>query len=281
MGLEPEAVDSVAVDIMENTDYSSLLEGLDGRVMVAYLNPGEVRHEFAQSLLGLMNHDITHDHHIGGIYGRLASGNLAVHRNEVVEHFLTTKHEWLLCFDADLEIAPDTADILLASALANELSVVCGLYVNVSSVGSIIPMIYLHNASTRYRTENIKAGVVAQWIEDGVDLVRADSTGAGCLLVHRSVLVTMLEKFGAPMPWFANDVAQDGDGRPVVQGEDHSFFLRLKELDIPVHVHLGVELTHMKVNGFHKRHLAQVAAQEAAQAEAASHPVAVAEGDSQ
>lgn len=232
-----------------------------GTVALMYLTRGETRYEFMQSVLGVFNHDLEHDHHLRNVLGRIGSGNLAVHRNEVVSDFLNlTTCEWLLCVDDDIQLQPDTVYKLLDTAKHWEGKVVCGLYANVGMSGDIIPMSYFINSENR--VQNHSAGYIAEKMAAGEKVIRVHGSGAGCLLVHRSVLEECAVKYGWPMPCFVNSIIEDSIGHPVVQGEDHGFFRRLYDLDIPVLLRLDVDLTHFKVIAITDQHIIQMAATE-------------------
>jgi hypothetical protein len=70
---------------------------------------------------------------------------------------------------------------------------------------------------------------------------KVDTTGAACLLIHRSVIEKMQAAYGdnwwTPIPH---------PTRNEFFGEDTSFFIRLTELDLPLFVHTGVRTSHDK-----------------------------------
>jgi hypothetical protein len=62
------------------------------------------------------------------------------------------------------------------------------------------------------------------------------------MLVHRSVLVAMRERFKGPRPWFAETPTESGD----ILSEDLTFCLRAQACGFPVFVHTGIKLGHIK-----------------------------------
>lgn len=215
-----------------------------GSVALMYCTRGECRFEFAQSLVGIVNQPLE-GHPLKYVLGRIASGNLAVHRNEVVADFLALDAEWLWMVDDDMQIAPDVLEKLFdVVEHTTNIFVVGGLYANVGLDGGVIPMTYYYSDDNR--VENYSAANIGRMILKGAKSAEVDSTGAGCLLVHRSVFEVMLEKWGAPMAWFANDLIPDASGKLVVQGEDHTFFRRVREIGHKVHVRLDVDIAHFK-----------------------------------
>ena len=73
-------------------------------------------------------------------------------------------------------------------------------------------------------------------------LVRCDATGAAFLLIHRAALERIRDHgFNRTFPWFQET---ENVGQPV--GEDITFCLRARQLDIPVHVNAAVKVGHHK-----------------------------------
>ena len=217
---------------------------VEGSVAIMYLTRGEVRFEFSQSLIALMQQKSALE--VTYILGQIGSGNLAVHRNEVVAKFLTeTPAEFLLLLDDDMQFPTDIIDKLYDVLDNTGLRIVGGLYGNIGTDGGMIPMAYhLHENN---RLEPYSATAIGQLINKGGKSVKVWSTGAGCLLIHRSLLEDMVERYGWPMPCFDNPIVPDASGHPVVQGEDHGFFRRLIEMEEEVQVCIDVDLSHFKV----------------------------------
>ncbi len=79
-----------------------------------------------------------------------------------------------------------------------------------------------------------------RWPEGAV--VQVAGTGAACLLIHRTVLERVEKEIGdKAAPWFRESVS----GSRLV-GEDLTFCLRCAAANVPVHVHTGVHVGHMK-----------------------------------
>lgn len=257
--------------LIHEFDRSRLPELQVGTTAIFYCTRGDTRMEFTQSLLAITQHAHARTKVIAAM-GRIASGNLALHRNETLEDFLVTGAEWAWLLDDDEQIAPDTLDKLHEVADVTGVRVVGGLYSNIGMDGNLIPMAYYLDPDTD-RTVNYTAANVGRKIRDGGKSVLVDSTGCGCLLIHRDVIVEMLERFGAPMPWFANDIALDMVTKaPVVQGEDHTFFRRLREIGHKVQLRIDTEITHFKTMAIDNDHLVRQAdAADLAAADADTH----------
>jgi GT2 family glycosyltransferase len=146
--------------------------------------------------------------------------------------------------DADMGFAPDTVEQLIAAADRNERPVVGGLCFGQKIVGHDP---HLHHPIYR------QFPTMYQWAEDGAGkpgfvameswtpgaVVRVGATGAACILMHRSALVAMRERYGDHW-WTQCQV--DGEWF----SEDMSFCIKLATLDLALHVHTGVETSHLK-----------------------------------
>lgn len=248
-------VPDTAIDALDSAG-DTIPPIVEGSVALMYCTRGEVRFEFAQSILGLVQAKET-EGRISFVLGHIASGNLAVHRNEVVMEFLATPAEYLWFCDDDMQFGHDTLAKMIEVREATGCRVVGGLYSNVGLDGGIIPMAYWLTPSNRvqaYAPWNI-----VKSLDNGVKSLKIYSTGCGCLLIHRSVLEEMVAKYGLPMPCFANEIHEDSDGRPVVQGEDHTFFRRLHDMGIEAQLRLDVDVTHFKITALTTQHLRQMA----------------------
>src|SRR5450756_291425 len=60
--------------------------------------------------------------------------------------------------------------------------------------------------------------------------------------MHRSTLLTIGAKYGKPAPWFSEGTIYKG----LTFGEDWAFCMRAKDLGIPIYVHTGASIGHVK-----------------------------------
>src|SRR5262249_31320898 len=81
------------------------------------------------------------------------------------------------------------------------------------------------------------------WPDD--QLVRLSATGTGFLLMHRSALEKVRDTSGDKAAPSFRETAVPGDSMALM-GEDLTFCLRAGAAGIPVHVHTGVQVGHMK-----------------------------------
>lgn len=147
-------------------------------------------------------------------------------RNQIVADL---RGDWLFMLDTDVAFEPDLCARLLATADRYGLDVVTGIYSY--KVPPHYPVLYLYNHETG-RNE-----IVAEW-DRKYDVFRVDSAGAGCLLIRRKVFQQI-----------ANDLHVNPFDRIGRKGEDHSFFERLRELDIPAWCAWKIEVQHLALTG--------------------------------
>jgi hypothetical protein len=210
-----------------------------GKVVFSYVHPAEaVTAAFHHSLIGLLTWDMSHKRRIiggGGLFPVVSGANIVNARNLVIRTFLDDHDaEWLFSCDTDHAFASDTVDRLVEAADPTLRPIMGGLYYGIwhaSGQPEVFPQIF-------YWTDDGVARATT-WLEG--EVIRVGATGAGCLLIHRTVLEAVRGKHPEPWPWFAESVLYD---RPV--SEDITFCMRAGALGFPVHVHTGVEAGHQK-----------------------------------
>lgn len=213
-----------------------------GRVVIGYCHPTEVSAFFHESVLGLVMYDLNHNQRVvngGGRIERYSSANITNSRNGIVRSFLDdTPAEWLFMVDADMKFDPDLVDRLVDAAQTHQAPIVGGLCFGVAD-GALFPTLY-----QLVQDEGDAHPHMVRYNDFPVDeMFQVTATGAACLLIHRSVLVAMREKYPEPYPWFQEMVLGDGP-----MGEDVTFCLRAGVLGFPVFVHTGIHVGHAKVH---------------------------------
>jgi hypothetical protein len=220
-----------------------------GSVLLAYVTDSvSVTHSFTYSLVNLLRHDVGHEDRVGTAGGplpvRYGAGGLPTARNLAVTHMLNSAAEWLLWLDTDMGFAPDTLERLLAAADPVARPVVGALCFGwgageADGLGGYRCTPY----PTLYGWGEDPDGVLGFRplplpAEPGV--VRVAGTGSACVLIHRSALVAVRERFGPT--WY--EPVRYSNGQPV--GEDLSLCFRLAEVRVPVHVDTAVQTSHAK-----------------------------------
>jgi hypothetical protein len=174
-----------------------------------------------------------------------AAGRIHDIRNGMAAAFLDQSDaEWLWYLDSDMAFAPDTAKLLIQAADPIERPVIGGLcFGQVTSHvdGYGIPHYRLFPTIYKWNDVDKVCSPVDDYPPDSY--VRCYATGGACLLVHRSVLVTMRERTGDH--WFTPLGGAKGDPQ-LTFSEDMSFCIRLQGLGVPLYVHTGIKTGHQK-----------------------------------
>lgn len=204
--------------------------------VIGYVHGAAVTSQFLASMLGIARkHGGTR---VDAFLAAPSGPNISEARNLIVRRFLTEYDApWLLMADTDMVLAADALDRLVAAADPAQRPVVGALcYSQDEHGGDPHPVLYElveqdgQPGFARYRL----------WPEDICFPVGA--TGAACLLMHRSALERVEQAAGdRAAPWFRESVI----GAALV-GEDLTFCLRCAVAGIPVHVHTGVSVGHVK-----------------------------------
>lgn len=221
-------------------------------VVISWLFPTDVSGWFAKSLADLLLHDAKGAGHMlddkSGFIALSSGPRVAEARNTVIDHFAAhyPETEWLLMLDSDMTFDPDILDRLLEAADPVEAPIVGGLCFAGGRTSAPYPTIYRQVPKGDYVT----IARVEDYPRDA--MVKVGATGGACLLMHRRALAALEAKFGRdekgvamPYPWFAEGVVGP-EGEP--WGEDIIFCLRANSIGIPVHVHTGVKLGHVKTH---------------------------------
>lgn len=230
-----------------------MTEVAPGSVVVGWCDAGQWSACFGLSWADLLMYDLLGPGRIireGGKYLRKVAGTMGVAagRNEICREFLATDGEWLWMVDTDMGFAPDTVDNLIKAADPDLRPVMGGLCFAIKRQARgdfhaerfrISPTIYEYVELS----DEVGFRPVLDYARGQV--VLSAGTGAACLLVHRSALQRLQDRYGDS--WFDPITHRTGNkGRPRSFSEDLSFCIRLQGCDIPVHVDTSVKTTHEK-----------------------------------
>jgi len=203
--------------------------------VIGCVHPGVVRAEFCASLLATAMEGKTP---LDSVL-MLASGpNISTARNRVVDDFLERQRApWLLMVDTDMVWSSDALDRLIAAADPNNRPIVGGLCFSQDGADAYPVMYELGEndngsvAFVRYTT----------WPEDG--LQRVSATGAAFLLMHRRALRKIAANTeDKAAPWFRETAVAP----LALMGEDMTFCLRAASAGLPIYVHTGIQIGHIK-----------------------------------
>lgn len=204
-------------------------------VVAGYLTAGLVRTEFMTSMLGVQRHGVTP---LDEVMAVRSGPNLARGRNLIVKRFLTEQSaDWLWMLDTDMVFDSRTLDRLITAAHPDTRPILGALCYQETDDGETRPTMY-----ELVDKPNPAFAWYQQWPEGQVVPVAA--TGAACLLMHRAALVNIATRCrtrNSAWPWFKESTLGN---QPI--GEDLTFCLRAGVARIPVHVHTGVQVGHIK-----------------------------------
>ena len=216
-------------------------------VCVAYVHGLEVAHSWHHSMMGLLTH-----HSQDGqtpitawMATKYSSGGLVEARNNTAAQFLDTDCDWLLWVDTDMGFAPEALTQLLEVAGPDHLPVVGGLCfmqreVEPDGMGGWRiqprPVLFTWHVGDTFTGFDL----ITDYPRDTV--VQVAGTGSAFILIHRSALETVADKYGAGH-WYSQ-VQNPTTGQ--VLSEDLSFCTRLAGAGIPLAVHTGVRISHLK-----------------------------------
>lgn len=217
-------------------------------VVAAYVHDAKVSYSWYHSMTQLIGWDMANHGRVltgGFISIKYGTDGLVESRNKAVREFLADgRGDWLWWVDTDMGFGADAVDRLFAAAHPTERPIVGGLCFSVRELrqdgmgghhGGLVPTIY-HWAEHRGQQ-----GFAVLWDYPPDALVRCHGTGSAMVLIHRSALESIAEKFG---PVWYDRTLNPSTGQMV--SEDLSFCIRAGALDIPIHVHTGVPTSHHK-----------------------------------
>ena len=147
------------------------------------------------------------------------------------------KTDWLLWVDSDIVLTPDVMQKLWATADKHHRPVVSGVYfISKENEGTLMkPYPVLFNDVSEYEIQYVHP--LPQ-----NEVIKCDSAGFGLVLMHKSIIPAMREKFPNESMFMETGTGKDEQ----FIGEDIIFFRKMKTAGIPLHAHTGALVKHMK-----------------------------------
>jgi GT2 family glycosyltransferase len=148
----------------------------------------------------------------------------------------TTKTDWLLWIDSDIVLNKDALEKILNCADKEKHRMISGVYyISLNSEESLMePRICLFDDNEKYAIMPIKNMPENK-------LIKVDISGFGFLLMHKSVMEEMFEKY----PDQNLFEEEQGLGDKFI-GEDVTFLRKARKIGIPLYAHTGAFVQHMK-----------------------------------
>ena len=147
------------------------------------------------------------------------------------------KTDWLLWVDSDIVLTPEVMQKLWATADKHHRPVVSGVYfISKDNEGALMkPYPVLFNDVSEYQVQYVHP--LPQ-----NEVIKCDSAGFGLVLMHKSIIPTMREKYPNQSMFMETSTGNDEQ----FIGEDIIFFRKMKAAGIPLHAHTGALVKHMK-----------------------------------
>jgi hypothetical protein len=169
---------------------------------------------------------------------RVQGNQIARQRQALLDHWYdNAETDWLLWVDSDVVINPDIWKLLHDTADSKTHPMVSGIYfISKTTNGSLpVPMPVIFDDIDEYTVKYHHPLPVNE-------VLKIDMAGMGLVVMHRSVVTKLREKYGTDISFFAeNDQKNDK-----FVGEDISFFRKCKAIEIPLYAHTGAIAKHMK-----------------------------------
>jgi hypothetical protein len=168
---------------------------------------------------------------------RVQGNQIARQRQAAIEMWEKVNTDWALWVDSDIVLTKEILKMLWDTADKIARPIVSGVYfISKNMEGSLMqPMPVLFNETgNEYEVKHLHPLPVNQ-------IVKIDNAGMGLVLMHKSVLKSLNEKFPGEF-WFGENNER---GEKFI-GEDIAFFRKIKAAGIPVHAHTGALVKHMK-----------------------------------
>lgn len=217
------------------------------KVTIGMTTTGDIKTQTTRCLTGTVAWDAAFGSkylaHAEGIRFNVGA-DVAGQRNEIVAAFLDEDADWLLFLDSDEIWQPNLVEALVASADPVTRPVVSGLVM--AKRDNISPACSVFTDGETFKIVRPTSIPNSKWWN-------VATVGAGCLLIHRSVLQAMEDKFGEKYPsaiWFDHQpyplVGDDGETVITRMGEDYVFSARAAACGFPLIVDTTIELGHLK-----------------------------------
>jgi hypothetical protein len=161
--------------------------------------------------------------------------SIAQARNVLVANFLSTGREWLYMADTDTIFPPNVISRLLKRTDKDHQIISALIYANGHPP---FPMMYERVAD--HSVDLFVFQVITEW--EPKSLVRVDGTGAGGMLIHRDVFLTIEKKFPRRASiWYEYTTMGSG-----TIGEDFTFIQRAYDAGFETYVDTSVRVGHIK-----------------------------------
>jgi hypothetical protein len=168
---------------------------------------------------------------------RVHGNQIARQRERLLGNWLSElKTDWLLWVDSDIVLTIEAFDLLWATADEATRPVVSGVYfISKESEQPLmkpLPCVFMERKDGEEKINYVHPLPRNQ-------VIQADSSGMGFVLMHKAVAERLRKEFPDEF------LFGESQSKAFI-GEDISFFRKLKRINVPLHVHTGALVRHMK-----------------------------------
>lgn len=221
------------------------------RICIGNINPGQLYYGFVQSVVDAQIASYRFDRPID-IIMKPSGPYLDAERNMVVEAFYNeTKADVLVFVDSDITFTWEQLTTLAGSCTPQH-PVVGGIYINPFRHHGVKPVVFAadNEQVSDFLPMTIEEIQASPQPEGYIGPLRkVGAIGTGFMAIHRSLLKSMIDTWGYPMPWFIENIVNGTH-----MGEDLCFCLRVQDMGFPVLCHTDVQLPHTKLINFTMEH---------------------------
>ncbi len=205
-------------------------------VALGWCDNGNTDGKFVEGLVSIFTHGKSLGLNIDS-FVRVEGNQIGRQRQALFDCWANdSQDDWLLWIDSDIHITAETLKKIWDTADKEKRPVVSGTYfISKQLDGSLmVPFPALFNDLSEFAIEYVHPLPVDE-------VVRCDSAGMGLVIMHRSIISKLREKY----PNQSLFAEQEGIEDEYI-GEDVVFFRKLKAAGIPLHAHTGAIATHVK-----------------------------------
>lgn len=163
---------------------------------------------------------------------RVQGNQIARQRQAAIEMWQKVDTDWALWIDSDIELTQNILKILWESSDKVTRPIMCGVYFISKQMESSLmqPMPCVFNETGNDYEINYLHPLPKNQI------IKVDNAGMGLVLMHKSVLKALNDKFPDGF-WFG----ENNERAEKFIGEDISFFRKVKKAGISVYVHTAAQ----------------------------------------
>lgn len=198
------------------------------KLCIAYPHNGPVAERFLWSMVNFVIFEGGKPDPIIGSLFKQAGSSVAENRTRIVKYFMDeTSDEWLLQIDSDIEFPPELPRRMLDYCEDNHVYILGAA----ALLGDRSCVFYKKREDGVYDS-------IPELKDEPYEL---DVVGTGMILIHRTVLHAMRNRYKGPWPWFGHD--PEGD---LMLGTDFTFCRRAAAMGFKLFGHGGMRVNHYK-----------------------------------